>query len=106
VAQNSTIEKFLGSVVAVHHAGVLPGGRKRNAAGASRRGHKVYGGEEGQRDFRHLPSPHRDLSVALFLGGITAAFKRRKIKGIVLALSVITITSAAIFLAFLPLAKE
>jgi len=46
------------------------------------------------------------FSVALFLGGITTAFKRRKIKGIVLALSVITITSAAIFLAFLPLAKE
>jgi hypothetical protein len=46
------------------------------------------------------------FSVALFLGGITAAFKRRRIRAIVLALSVITITSAAIFLAFLPLAKE
>jgi hypothetical protein len=46
------------------------------------------------------------FSVALFLGGITAAFKRRKIRGMVLALSVLTITAAAIFLAFLPLAKE
>ena len=46
------------------------------------------------------------FSVALFLGGITAAFKRRRIRTIVLALSVITVTAAAIFLAFLPLAKE
>ncbi len=46
------------------------------------------------------------FSVALFLGGITAAFKRRKIRAVVLALSVITVTAAAIFLAFLPLAKE
>jgi hypothetical protein len=46
------------------------------------------------------------FSVALFLGGITAAFKRRKIRGTVLALSVLTITAAAIFMAFLPLAKE
>ena len=46
------------------------------------------------------------FSVALFLGGITAAFKRRRIRGMVLALSVMTITVAAIFLAFLPLAKE
>jgi len=46
------------------------------------------------------------FSVALFLGGITAAFKRRRIRGMVLALSVMTITAAAIFLAFLPLAKE
>jgi hypothetical protein len=46
------------------------------------------------------------FSVALFLGGITAAFKRRKIRGTVLALSVVTITAAAIFMAFLPLAKE
>jgi hypothetical protein len=45
-------------------------------------------------------------SVALFLGGITAAFKRRPIRRTVLALSVITMTGAAIFLAFLPLAKE
>ena len=46
------------------------------------------------------------FSVALFRGEITAALKRRKIRGIVLALSVITVTAAAIFLAFLPLAKE
>ena len=46
------------------------------------------------------------FSVALFLGGITAAFKRQKVRGTVLALSVLTITAAAIFLAFLPLAKE
>jgi hypothetical protein len=46
------------------------------------------------------------FSVALFLGGITAAFKRPRIRGIVLVLSVMTITAAAIFLAFLPLAKE
>jgi hypothetical protein len=46
------------------------------------------------------------FSVALFLGGITAAFKTRRIRGIVLVLSVMTITAAAIFLAFLPLAKE
>jgi len=37
------------------------------------------------------------FSVALFLGGITAAFKRRRIRGIMLALSVITVTAAAIF---------
>ncbi len=43
--------------------------------------------------------------VALFLGGNTAA-KRRKMRGIVLALSAITMTSASIFSAFLPLAKE
>ena len=46
------------------------------------------------------------FSVALFLGGITAAFQTRKIRGAVLALSVITMASAAIFLAFLPLAKR
>jgi hypothetical protein len=46
------------------------------------------------------------FSVALFLGGITAAFKTRRIRGIVLVLSVMTITAAAIFLAFLPMAKE
>jgi len=46
------------------------------------------------------------FSVALFLGGITAAFKRPRIRGIVLVLSVMTITAAAIFLAFLPLARE
>jgi hypothetical protein len=45
-------------------------------------------------------------SVALFLDGITAAFKRRTIRGIVSALSVMTITAAAILLAFLPLAKD
>jgi len=46
------------------------------------------------------------FSVALFLGGITAAFKTRRIRGIVLVLSVMTITAAAVFMAFLPLAKE
>ena len=46
------------------------------------------------------------FSVALFLGGITAAFQTRKIRGAVLALRVITMASAAIFLAFLPLAKR
>ena len=46
------------------------------------------------------------FSVALFLGGITAAFKTRRIRGIVLVLSVMTITAAAVFVAFLPLAKE
>ena len=46
------------------------------------------------------------FSVAPFLGGITAAFKTRRIRGIVLVLSVMTITAAAIFLAFLPMAKE
>jgi hypothetical protein len=46
------------------------------------------------------------FSVALFLGGITASFKRRRIRGMVLALSVITIAGAGIILAFLPLAKE
>jgi hypothetical protein len=46
------------------------------------------------------------FSVALFLGGIAAAFKRRKIRGTVLALSFITMTSGAICLALLPLATE
>jgi hypothetical protein len=46
------------------------------------------------------------FSVALFLGGITASFKRRRIRRVVLALSVITIAGAGIFLTFLPLAKE
>jgi hypothetical protein len=46
------------------------------------------------------------FSVALFLGGITAAFKTRRIRGIVLVLSVMTITAAVVFMAFLPLAKE
>ena len=46
------------------------------------------------------------FTAALFLGGISAAFKRRKVKGTVLALSAITLTMAAFFMAFLPLAKE
>ena len=46
------------------------------------------------------------FGVALFLGGITAAFKGRRVKAIMLALSVITITATATFMAFLPLAKR
>jgi len=46
------------------------------------------------------------FGVALFLGGITAAFKRRRVRAIMLALSVITITATATFMAFLPLAKR
>jgi len=46
------------------------------------------------------------FGVALFLGGITAAFKGRRVKAVMLALSVITITATAIFMAFLPLAKR
>jgi hypothetical protein len=48
----------------------------------------------------------RETSGRAVPGGITARFKRRRIRGIVLALSVITIAATAIFLAFLPLAKE
>jgi hypothetical protein len=46
------------------------------------------------------------FSVALFLGGIIAAFKRRKIRSMVLALSAITLTMVAFFMAFLPPAEE
>jgi hypothetical protein len=46
------------------------------------------------------------FGVALFLGGITAAFKGRRVRALMLALSVTTITAAAIFMAFLPLAKR
>ena len=46
------------------------------------------------------------FGVALFLGGITAAFKGQRIRAIILALSFITITATAIFMAFLPLAKR
>jgi uncharacterized membrane protein len=46
------------------------------------------------------------FGVALFLGGITAVFRGRRIRAIMLALSVITITATAIFMAFLPLAKR
>ena len=46
------------------------------------------------------------FGVALFLGGITAAFKGRRVRALMLALSITTITAAAIFMAFLPLAKR
>jgi hypothetical protein len=46
------------------------------------------------------------FGVALFLGGITAAFKGRRVRALMLALSVTTITAAVIFMAFLPLAKR
>jgi hypothetical protein len=46
------------------------------------------------------------FSVVLFLGGITAAFERKRIRVVVLALAVLVLTAAAITLAFLPLANE
>ena len=46
------------------------------------------------------------FGLALFLGGITAAFKGRRVRAIMLALSVITIAATATFMAFLPLAKR
>ena len=46
------------------------------------------------------------FGVALFLGGITATFKGPKVRAIMLALSVITITSVTIFMTFLPLAMR
>jgi hypothetical protein len=45
-------------------------------------------------------------SMVLFLSGITAAFERRKLRTGVLALSLITMATTSIALAFLPLAAE
>ncbi|HEY1234344.1 MAG TPA: hypothetical protein VGH22_13290 [Candidatus Binatia bacterium] len=46
------------------------------------------------------------FGVALFIGGITAAFKERRVRTLMLAMSVVIITATAIFMAFLPLAKK
>ena len=46
------------------------------------------------------------FSAVLFLGGITVAFERKRIRVVVLALAVLVLTAAAITLAFLPLANE
>jgi uncharacterized membrane protein len=46
------------------------------------------------------------FSMVLFLGGIAAAFEKKRIRVVVLALGVLLLTAAAITLAFLPLANE
>ena len=46
------------------------------------------------------------FSMVLFLAGIAAAFDRKRIRVVVLALAVLVLTAAAITLAFLPLANE
>ena len=46
------------------------------------------------------------FSMVLFLGGIAAAFEKKRIRVVVLALGVLVLTAAAITLAFLPLANE
>jgi hypothetical protein len=46
------------------------------------------------------------FSVVLFLAGITAAFKRRKLQMAVLSFSIVILTGASIALILLPLAKE
>jgi len=79
---------------------------KKKRAAAPRRGEKARRARKASEISHTYLLMTVLFSVVLFLGGITAAFERKRIRVVLLALAVLVLTAALITLAFLPVANE